>query len=254
MSCLIAISAAVWAPYPAISSCSVSSLISVSTAVITLLYSDEAALRFVPLPGDLPPEFEHLAHVQAALQAIGPVSFSPDEDISGEATLHLPDLARRRAPHQDVFSALEPEAERADRCRLDARAGSSELLRQPHLVALQLREEHGRPAVVEDRRDQSGMCVEAPRLRCVQDQWYASDLLGFAQRERVSEPGDEGALLRVRQRLDAFDRDRPDVEEAEDRAARGRHGQCDPEGDEECDGEYGHASATRPPFDPRSDA
>ena len=117
-----------------------------------------------------------------------------------------PDLARRCAPHQDMLSALEPEAEGADRRRLDARTGSSELLRQPHLVALQLREEHGLALMVEERRDQSGLCVEAPWLRCVQDQRYAGDLLRFAQRERGPEAGDEGALLRMRQGLDAFDR------------------------------------------------
>src|SRR5207244_4104085 len=151
-------------------------------------YSDVAALWFVPLPGDLSSELEHLAPVQAALEAIGAVAFGPDEDVSGQPTIQLPDLPRRPLPGQDMLAALEPDAERADRGRFHAGVGRDELLGEPQLVALKLREEHGFAAVVEDGCDQSGPCVETPWPRCIQDQWHTGALLGVEQRQRRTEP------------------------------------------------------------------
>src|ERR1700730_2791182 len=65
----------------------------------------------LPLPGDLPPELEHVPLVQAALEAEGPVSFGPDQDISRQPRLDLLEIPLSDLPDQDVLAALEPDSE-----------------------------------------------------------------------------------------------------------------------------------------------
>src|SRR2546428_12693499 len=99
MSWRMAISAAVCAPKPAISSCSarqastssISSRISVSATVIASLFGRSGA-AVLPLPSDLPSELEHLALVQAALETERAAPIYPDQDVPGEPGLDLPDL------------------------------------------------------------------------------------------------------------------------------------------------------------------
>ena len=76
-------------------------------------------------------ELEHLPHVQATLEAVGAVSFGPDEDVSGQPPFQLPDLARPRLPDEDVLAALEPDAERTDRRGSTRVSGASNFFVSP---------------------------------------------------------------------------------------------------------------------------
>ena len=66
---------------------------------------------FVPLVGDLPPQFQHLSLVQAALESIRPVPLGPDQDVSGEPLFDLPlsgwywQVTRLDRPKPEVISS-----------------------------------------------------------------------------------------------------------------------------------------------------
>ena len=82
------------------STSSAPSRVSVSVAVIPLLYSAETEERFSPLRGDLPRQRQHLAFRQLPLEPVGDAALQPEEDVAGEPRLHVAEL-----PHEDVRRA-----------------------------------------------------------------------------------------------------------------------------------------------------
>src|SRR6266508_560202 len=203
-----------------------------------------SARPVVPLPGDISGELEHLILVQVTLQPEGGVAGEPDQDVAGQPGLDRARLAGAELPPEHVLAALEPERELPEVDALHLRPRVDDLLRDADLLAPQLGEQHGLPPVVEERRDQPRLRVVARRRRAREVGQRHPQLgaaLGDRTRERRPEAGRQRPLLGARQRLDAFDGDGADVEEAQDRGARLRHGHRDPERHErECYREHEH--------------
>src|SRR5919198_6563743 len=197
----------------------------------------------VPLGGDLACEREHLTLVQLALEPVGRVLERPEEDVAGEAGLDPPDIAVGGLPHDDMRSAVDPEAELTDGHLLDRRPRADELLEHAHLLALQLHEQHALAGVRQEGRDQPRLRIEPRRREAArQPQLDVRARQRDASCHGPPEARGQRPLLGRRQRLDLLDRRPADVEEVEDRAAGRRHRHRDPDPHHQ----HGHGEHERP--------
>src|SRR4029079_11146240 len=95
---------------------------------------------------------------------------------------------------------------------------ADELLGESHLVAVELRQQDRLAVGLEERRQQAGPRVEAPRLRPGEDEREACPRFGFFSRQCRTETRGERSLARRRKRLDALDGRRAGGGGAKDRA------------------------------------